>query len=71
MLGLITHLSFQMNLMAKQRLPGMQEALVKDRAGEMAQLVNVVAIKAGNLNSTPGAHVASLSRPVASTHMPW
>lgn len=61
MLGLITRLSFQMNLMAKQRLPDMQEALVKDRAGKMAQLVNVFAIKAGNLNSIPGAHVASLA----------
>lgn len=49
-----------MNLMAKQGLPGMQEALVKDRAGKMAQLINAFAIKAGNLNSTPGAHVTSL-----------
>lgn len=61
MLGLITHLSFQMNLMAKQHLPDMQEALVKDRAGKMAQLVNVFAIRSGNLNSIPGAHVASLA----------
>lgn len=50
-----------MNLMAKQHLPDMQEALVKDRAGKMAQLVNVFAIRSGNLNSIPGAHVASLA----------